>query len=85
MDRDRIGVGPTVRRCARPGCSSTAAATLAYDYRSREVWLADLGESTPATHDLCATHADRLRAPRGWNRHDLRRDNGDGPSLRLAV
>lgn len=60
-----------------------AAATLAYDYPGREVWLMDLDEATSATHDLCRPHADRMRVPRGWERHDLRR--GRGGNLRLAV
>lgn len=75
------------RRCARPGCSAIAAATLAYDYKSREVWISDLADATPATHDLCEPHAERLRAPNGWKRHDLRRatDEPRDPGLRLAV
>ena len=41
---------------------------LAYDYPGRKVWIEDLGDNNPATHDLCLPHADRLRVPRGWER-----------------
>jgi hypothetical protein len=57
---------------------------LAYDYPGRTVWIEDLGDDNPASHDLCLPHADRLRVPRGWERHDLRRGTGGAP-LRLAV
>ena len=57
---------------------------LAYDYPGRKVWIEDLGDDNPATHDLCLPHADRLRVPRGWERLDLRRGTG-GTTLRLAV
>ncbi len=61
------------RLCARPGCSERATATLAYDYRSRTVWLDGLAyEVDPANHDLCTRHADRLSPPQGWELHDLR-------------
>jgi hypothetical protein len=57
-------------------------ATLSFDYTTRRAWIDELGEPDPATHDLCARHADRLRVPQGWTRDDRR--PGDEP-LRLAV
>jgi hypothetical protein len=61
------------RRCARPGCTDHAIATLTYDYGGSAAWLDDLAaEDHPMTHDLCARHADRLSAPNGWVLHDRR-------------
>jgi hypothetical protein len=61
------------RRCARPTCSDPAAATLRFDYRSRQVWLQALdAESDPAAHDLCDRHADRTEPPVGWELDDRR-------------
>ncbi|HEX9992521.1 MAG TPA: DUF3499 family protein [Acidimicrobiales bacterium] len=61
------------RRCARPACGAAAVATLAYDYKARVVWLGALAdEAHPATHDLCAIHAERLSAPQGWTVEDRR-------------
>lgn len=61
------------RRCARPGCGEAAAATLSYGYSAATVWLADLAsEGHPMTHDLCARHAARTVAPRGWDLVDQR-------------
>jgi hypothetical protein len=61
------------RRCARPGCTEFAIATLTYDYSGSAAWLDDLApEAHPMTHDLCARHADRLSAPNGWVLHDRR-------------
>jgi hypothetical protein len=64
MDRPRL--------CARPGCGGAATATLSFQYGTREVWLDDLGAREPSTIDLCARHADRLAAPKGWTGHDRR-------------
>lgn len=70
------------RRCARPGCTGPAIATLAYDYQGSAAWLDDLAaEPHPMTHDLCARHADRLSAPNGWVLHDRRQAT---PLLRRA-
>ncbi len=61
------------RQCARPGCSDTAIATLAYDYSQSTVWLDHLSdEAHPMTHDLCPRHADNLSVPRGWMLRDRR-------------
>jgi hypothetical protein len=74
-----------MRHCARPGCSRAAAASLTFDYRSRQVWLSDLGEASPASHDLCLQHADGLRVPRGWTKEDVRRQEHDRPLFQIAV
>jgi hypothetical protein len=61
------------RQCARPGCSVTAAATLAYDYQQRTTWLDPLApEAHPMAYDLCDAHADTLVVPRGWHLDDRR-------------
>jgi hypothetical protein len=66
-------VPPAVpRRCARPDCALTAAASLGYDSRARTVWLDDLFAPDPAHHDLCDGHAARLRVPSGWQLIDRR-------------
>jgi hypothetical protein len=60
------------RRCARPDCDRIAAASLSYDYRARTVWLDEGVEPHPSRHDLCLTHAGRLRIPDGWRLIDRR-------------
>lgn len=61
-----------MRSCSKMSCRWPAAATLSYRYATAEVWLSDLGEGHPATHDLCPHHADDLRVPRGWTLVDDR-------------
>ena len=61
-------------RCARPACSGTPAAWLAYDYDARCAWLDDEAEDADAAErsrpahawPLCERHADNLKVPRGW-------------------
>jgi hypothetical protein len=61
------------RQCARPGCSTTASATLVYDYGQRSSWLEPLtDEPHPMAYDLCDAHADSLTVPRGWRLDDRR-------------
>jgi hypothetical protein len=60
------------RPCARPGCPAPAGASLVFSYASREVWLDGLGEPSPQIYDLCAGHAARTQAPRGWELRDRR-------------
>jgi hypothetical protein len=60
------------RPCARPGCPAPAGASLVFSYASREVWLDRLGEPSPQAYDLCAGHAARTQAPRGWELRDRR-------------
>ncbi|MGL5857455.1 MAG: DUF3499 domain-containing protein [Angustibacter sp.] len=55
------------RRCSRTGCTSPAAATLTYVYADSTAVLGPLATNAePHCYDLCASHADRLTAPRGW-------------------
>ncbi len=61
------------RTCAKPGCNTTASATLTYDYSARTVWVEQLGvEAHPMAYDLCAEHADSLKVPKGWAHADRR-------------
>lgn len=61
------------RPCSHAGCPTPAAATLAFDYGTRRVWLHDLPDPPdPASYDLCSHHADRFRPPRGWEVEDRR-------------
>jgi Protein of unknown function (DUF3499) len=71
------------RSCARPACGAPPAATLAYDYAGRTVWVDPLSdEPHPMTHDLCSRHADTTREPNGWDLIDRR---VDATLLPLAV
>lgn len=55
------------RRCSRPSCTRHAAATLTYIYSDSTAVLGPLSDVVePHGYDLCANHADRLTAPRGW-------------------
>jgi hypothetical protein len=61
------------RLCARPGCSTPAAATFTFDGLRRIVWLAPLAEASAySAGDLCRRHADLLKPPRNWELRDLR-------------
>lgn len=56
-----------VRRCSRTACQKVAVATLTYVYGDSTVVLGPLATyAEPHCYDLCADHADRLTAPRGW-------------------
>ena len=62
-----------VRRCSRTACASPAVATLTYVYADSTAVVGPLATyAEPHTYDLCALHADRLTAPRGWEvvRHE---------------
>lgn len=64
----------TARTCSKVACSRDAVATLTYDYADSMVVLGPLSLAhEPHTYDLCAIHADRLSAPRGWQvvRHQV--------------
>ncbi len=53
--------------CSRTACSRPAVATLTYVYQDSTAVLGPLATSAePHSYDLCAEHADRLTAPRGW-------------------
>ncbi len=55
------------RRCSRPGCGQPAVYTLTYVYRDSTAVLGPLAAYVePHCYDLCADHAGRLTAPRGW-------------------
>ena len=56
-----------IRQCSRNGCRNAAVATLTYVYKDQTAVLGPLAASAePHTYDLCATHSERLTAPRGW-------------------
>lgn len=73
MSTRTFGAMADMRSCTKMGCRWPAAATLSYRYATAEVWLSDLAEDHPSTHDLCPHHADALRVPRGWSLVDDRR------------
>lgn len=55
------------RRCSRTACPRTAVATLTYVYSDQTAVIGPLATyAEPHTYDLCAEHAERLTAPRGW-------------------
>lgn len=57
-----------MRQCSRSACSQPAVATLTYVYADSTVVLGPLATyAEPHTYDLCADHAQRLTAPRGWD------------------
>jgi hypothetical protein len=61
------------RTCAKPGCNTSASATLTYDYASSTAWVERLhDEAHPMRYDLCPGHADGLRVPQGWALQDRR-------------
>ena len=56
-----------MRRCSRTACTAEAVATLTFDYADSMAVLGPLALSRePHCYDLCARHADRTSAPRGW-------------------
>ena len=55
------------RQCSRTACARGAVATLTYVYSDQTAVLGPLATyAEPHTYDLCADHAERLTAPRGW-------------------
>ncbi|MBC7551107.1 MAG: DUF3499 domain-containing protein [Cellulomonas sp.] len=57
----------SVRQCSRPACTQGAVATLTYVYADSTAVLGPLAHlAEPHSYDLCAEHAERLTAPRGW-------------------
>lgn len=81
-----------IRQCSRSGCRNAAVATLTYVYRDQTAVLGPLaGSAEPHTYDLCAPHAERLTAPRGWEvvrldpEIDLSRNDDDIAALADAV
>lgn len=56
------------RKCTKTSCRQPAVATLTYVYSDRAAVLGPLATyAEPHTYDLCADHAARLTAPRGWD------------------
>ena len=56
-----------LRQCSKTGCQGAAVATLTYVYADQTAVLGPLATfAEPLTYDLCATHAERLTVPRGW-------------------
>ncbi|HEY0188639.1 MAG TPA: DUF3499 domain-containing protein [Cellulomonas sp.] len=57
----------SVRQCTRTACGRPAVATLTYVYADSTAVLGPLATlAEPHSYDLCAEHASRLTAPRGW-------------------
>jgi hypothetical protein len=68
------------RPCARPGCSTSARATLSFRYAAQEAVLEVLlPEARPQTYDLCLDHAARTTPPRGWQLRDRRPEDERRP------
>jgi hypothetical protein len=64
----RDGAPLTARQCSRPACKQIAVYTLTYVYRDSTAVLGPLAAFVePHCYDLCARHADRMTAPRGWD------------------
>ncbi|MDE9367711.1 DUF3499 domain-containing protein [Luteipulveratus sp. YIM 133132] len=56
------------RTCSRAACHRPAVATLTYVYADQTAVLGPLATyAEPHTYDMCAEHAGRLTAPRGWD------------------
>ncbi|MFD6165102.1 DUF3499 domain-containing protein [Oerskovia sp. NPDC060287] len=57
----------SVRQCSRTACNRASVATLTYVYADSTAVLGPLAHmAEPHSYDLCAEHAERLTAPRGW-------------------
>ena len=70
------------RQCTKTACSRPAVATLTYVYADSTVVVGQLAtEAEPHSYDLCASHAERFTAPRGWDVVHIQQDFDDpGPS-----
>lgn len=69
------------RRCSRTGCIEPAVATLTYAYADSTAVVGPLATAAePHSYDLCARHALRLTAPKGWEivRPDTELDSDAG-------
>lgn len=63
-----LGLVSENRRCCRPGCPNRAVATLTYVYADSTAVIGPLpAVQEPHAWDLCAAHALRITAPRGWD------------------
>ena len=72
----------TARQCSRPACKQAALYTLTYVYRDSTAVLGPLAAFVePHCYDLCARHADRMTAPRGWEVVRLPLSEPDEPAV----
>lgn len=70
------------RTCTKTPCGRPAVATLTYAYGERAVVVGPLAtQAEPHAYDLCAEHAIRMTAPRGWEVVRL----GDDGFVRVEV
>ncbi|MDO4255127.1 MAG: DUF3499 family protein [Kocuria sp.] len=75
---------PLARLCSRQGCRRDALFTLTYVYADSTAVIGPLSvHNEPHAYDLCAEHAQRLTAPRGWE--ILRLDAQETPQHRDAA
>jgi hypothetical protein len=64
---DSLSIVNVPRRCCRPGCPHYAVATLTFVYSDSTAVIGPLATARePHSWDLCAGHAGRITAPRGW-------------------
>ncbi|MCX7521072.1 DUF3499 family protein [Microbacterium sp. STN6] len=71
----------STRPCSRAACQREAIATLTYDYADSMAVLGPLSlVHEPHSYDLCAVHAERMSAPKGWQvvRHQVVGELGAG-------
>jgi Protein of unknown function (DUF3499) len=67
----------STRICSRTACKQAALYTLTYVYRDSTAVLGPLAAYVePHCYDLCATHAERLTAPLGWEMVRLPLESG---------
>jgi Protein of unknown function (DUF3499) len=72
------------RNCSRPACRKPAVYTLTYVYRDSTAVLGPLAAYVePHCYDLCAAHADRLTAPKGWDVVRLPADSADAEEAEI--
>ncbi len=70
------------RQCTKTACTRPAAATLTYVYADSMVVVGQLAQlAEPHSYDICAFHAERFTAPRGWDVLHIHQEFVDsGPS-----
>ncbi|MBM7815783.1 hypothetical protein JOE56_000477 [Brevibacterium paucivorans] len=70
-----------LRTCNKPNCGAPATRTLTYVHADACVVIGPLAvRAEPGAHDLCAEHAQRLKAPVGWQLISL--EPGESPPER---
>lgn len=71
----------SLRRCSRAACGQPAITTLTYVYADQTAVLGPLATfAEPHAYDLCASHSERMSAPRGWSVVRLAHDVPSAPS-----